>query len=126
MQGATNVLQACAEAVGIKHVIMTSSAVVITTGTREILPIHQTMSILRSWIGLLRTFTGKNLKLMISNKRMISELGIQPRPVEESIIDVCYSLIDLGLVIKIDSWMSWTSVKETTGGQNNCAIGMGN
>ena len=61
---------------------------------------------------------GKNLKLMISNKRMVSELGIQPRPVEESIIDVCYNLIDLGLVLKEDSWISWTSVKETTGGQN--------
>ena len=34
VQGVTNVLQACAEAGSIKHVVMTSSAVVIMTGTR--------------------------------------------------------------------------------------------
>ena len=35
---------------------------------------------------------GKNIEY--SNERMVSELEIQPRPVEESIIDTYYSLID--------------------------------
>ena len=38
---------------------------------------------------------GKNIEY--SNVHMVSELGIQPRPVEESIIDTCYRLIDLGI-----------------------------
>ena len=46
---------------------------------------------------------GKNLKF--SNKRMVSELGIQPRPVEESIINTCYSLIELGLAKKTPGYL---------------------
>ena len=32
-----------------------------------------------------------------NNERMVKVLGIQPRPIEDSLIDTCYSLIDLGL-----------------------------
>ena len=50
---------------------------------------------------------GKNLKF--SNERMVSELGIQPRPVEESIIDMCYSLIDLGIARKTPGYLGHPS-----------------
>ena len=50
---------------------------------------------------------GKNIQF--SNERMVSELGIQPRPVEESIIDTCYSLIDLGLVKKTSGYLGHPS-----------------
>ena len=40
---------------------------------------------------------------------MITELGVHPRPVEESIIDMCYSLIDLGLVKKTPGYLGHPS-----------------
>ena len=46
---------------------------------------------------------GKNIEY--SNERMVSELGIQPRSVEESIIDMCYSLIDLGIAKKTPGYL---------------------
>ena len=46
---------------------------------------------------------GKNIEY--SNERMVSELGIQPRPVEESIIDTCYSLVDLGIAKKTPGYL---------------------
>ena len=46
---------------------------------------------------------GKNIEY--SNERMVSELGIQPRPVEESIIDTCYSLIDFGIAKKTPGYL---------------------
>ncbi len=36
--------------------------------------------------------------IKLNNERMISELGVIPRPVEETIIDSCYALIDIGVV----------------------------
>ena len=50
---------------------------------------------------------GKNIEF--SNERMVSELGIQPRPVEESIIDTCYSLIDLGIAKKTPGYLGHPS-----------------
>ena len=50
---------------------------------------------------------GKNLQF--SNDRMVSELGIQPRPVKESIIDTCYSLIDLGIAKKTPGYLGHPS-----------------
>ena len=61
VQGTKNVLQACAEAGKVKRVVMTSSAVAISTGTRETPPIHQIMSI-RKRIGPLRRFVQVMLK----------------------------------------------------------------
>ena len=59
-----------------------------------------------------------------SNEHMVSDLEIQPRPVEESIIDMCYSLIDLGIAKK-DSWISWTSIKTIADGLNCIVIQCG-
>ena len=50
---------------------------------------------------------GKNIHY--SNERMVSELGIQPRPVEESIIDTCYSLIDHGIAKKTPGYLGHPS-----------------
>jgi nucleoside-diphosphate-sugar epimerase len=57
---------------------------------------------------------GKNLKF--SNERMVSELGIQPRPVEESIIDICYRQSHRPWTSKEHSWISWTSIKTIADG----------
>ena len=46
---------------------------------------------------------GKNL--LYSNEQMVNELGIQPRPVEESIIDTCYSLVDFGIAKKTPGYL---------------------
>ena len=40
---------------------------------------------------------------------MVSDLGIQPRPVEESIIDMCHSLIDLGIAKKTPGYLGHPS-----------------
>ena len=50
---------------------------------------------------------GKNIHY--SNERMVSELGIQPRPMEESIIDTCYSLIDHGIAKKTPGYLGHPS-----------------
>ena len=50
---------------------------------------------------------GKNIEY--SNERMVSELGIQPRPAEESIIDMCYSLIDLSIAKKTPGYLGHPS-----------------
>ena len=39
-------------------------------------------------------------RVLYNNERMVKVLGIQPRAVKESIIDTCYSLIELGLAEK--------------------------
>ena len=38
------------------------------------------------------------------NSRMTQVLGVQPRRVEETIVDTCYSLIDRGLVKKTSKY----------------------
>ena len=50
---------------------------------------------------------GKTVTL--SNERMVNELGVSPRPVEESIIDACYSLIDMGLAKKTPGYLGHPS-----------------
>ena len=50
---------------------------------------------------------GKTAQL--SNERMVNELGVSPRPVEESIIDTCYSLIDMGLAKKTPGYLGHPS-----------------
>ena len=52
---------------------------------------------------------GKNITM--SNERMVNELGIQPRPIEESIIDTCYSLIDHGLAKKTPRYLGHPSTR---------------
>lgn len=52
---------------------------------------------------------GKNVKM--SNERMINELGVQPRPIEESVLDTCYSLIELGLARKTPGYLGHPSTR---------------
>lgn len=46
---------------------------------------------------------------VLSNERMVNELGVTPRPVEESIIDTCYSLVDMGLARKTPGYLGHPS-----------------
>ena len=50
---------------------------------------------------------GKSAQL--SNERMVNELGVTPRPVEESIIETCYSLIEMGLARKTSGYLGHPS-----------------
>ena len=71
------------------------------------------------WVGKIFIPSLRNLyrslgkRLQYSNERMVSDLGIQPRPVEESLIDLCYSLIDLGLVKKTRGYLGHPSTRPT-------------
>ena len=46
-----------------------------------------------------------------SSERMKGELGIQPRPMKEAVIDLCYSLIDLGIVKKARGYLGHPSTR---------------
>ena len=67
------------------------------------------------WVGKFFSATMKELYVTLgknieySNERMVSELGIRPRPVEESIIDTCYSLIDFGIAKKTPGYLGHPS-----------------
>ena len=45
------------------------------------------------------------------NERMVKVLGIQPRSIEDSLIDTCYSLIDLGLAEKTSEYLGHPSTR---------------
>ena len=45
------------------------------------------------------------------NERMVKVLGIQPRPIEDSLIDTCYSLIDFGLAEKTSEYLGHPSTR---------------
>ncbi len=45
-------------------------------------------------------YPGVNMKISWNNERMKNELGVTPRPINEAIIAMCYSLIELGVVTK--------------------------
>ena len=45
----------------------------------------------------------------LSNERMVNELGVTPRPVEESIIETCYSLVEMGLAKKTPGYLGHPS-----------------
>ena len=51
--------------------------------------------------------------IQYNNEQMINNLGIQPRPAEESLIDLCYSLIELGLVKKTRGYLGHPSTRPT-------------
>ncbi len=51
------------------------------------------------------TYPGLNKKHTWSNERMKNELGVTPRPIEKSIIDTCYSIIEFGLVTKAPGYL---------------------
>ena len=46
-----------------------------------------------------------------NNERMVKVLGIRPRPIEDSLIDTCYSLIDLGLAEKTSEYLGHPSTR---------------
>ena len=50
-------------------------------------------------------------RMQYNNERMVNDLGIQPRPVEESITDLCYSLVELGLVKKTAGYLGHPSTR---------------
>ena len=70
------------------------------------------------WVGKFFNNTLKELypclgkSVQYSNERMVSELGIHPRPIEESIIDLCYSLIDLRLAKKTPGYLGRPSTRD--------------
>ena len=49
--------------------------------------------------------------IQYNNERMVKVLGIQPRPIEDSLIDTCYSLIDLGLAEKTSEYLGHPSTR---------------
>ena len=71
------------------------------------------------WVGKFFSTTMKELyaslgkNIEYSNERMVSDLGIQPRSVEESIIDTCYSLIDLGIAKKTPGYLGHPSKRSS-------------
>ena len=46
-----------------------------------------------------------------NNERMVKVLGIQPRPIDNSLVDTCYSLIDLGLTEKTSEYLGHPSTR---------------
>ena len=59
--------------------------------------------------GLKQMYSSLGKNVQVSNERMVNELGIQPRPVEESIIDTCYSLVELGLAKRTPGYLGHPS-----------------
>ena len=57
----------------------------------------------------LKAMLGKVMRY--NNERMVKVLGIQPRPVKDSLIDTCYSLIDLGLAEKTVEYLGHPSTR---------------
>ncbi len=51
------------------------------------------------------TYPGVNKKHTWSNERMKTELGVSPRPMDKSILDTCYSVIEFGLVAKTPGYL---------------------
>ena len=57
----------------------------------------------------LQSMLGKSVQY--NNERMVKVLGIQPRPVEDSIVDTCYSLIDFGIAEKTPGYLGHPSTR---------------
>ena len=57
---------------------------------------------LKPWLGKVMQY---------NNERMVKVLGIQPRPVKDSLIDTCYSLIDFGLAEKTVEYLGHPSTR---------------
>ena len=57
----------------------------------------------------LQSMLGK--RMLYNNERMVKVLGIQLHPVENSIIDTCYSLIELGLAEKTPGYLGHPSAR---------------
>lgn len=64
-----------------------------------------------AWVGkffdadLKTLYPGIGKRIVYSNEKMRSELGVQPRPARESLIDTCYSLVELELVHRTQGYL---------------------
>ena len=71
------------------------------------------------WVGKLFIPTLKGVyralgkTIQYNNEHMINDLGIKPRPVEESLIDLCYSLVEFGLVKKTPGYLGHPLTRPT-------------
>ena len=71
------------------------------------------------WVGKLFVpslrgiYASLGKRIQYSNERMVNDLGIQPRPAEESIFDLCYSLVELGLAKKTPGYLGHPSTRPT-------------
>jgi len=61
--------------------------------------------------GIKQMYSSLGKNVQVSNERMVNELGVQPRPIKESIIDTCYSLIDFGLARKTAGYLGHPSTR---------------
>ena len=59
-----------------------------------------------------RRVQGIQIKYNIS--RMVSELGITPRPYKATVLDTCYSLIDLGVIRKTQQYLGHPDTRPPT------------
>lgn len=70
-----------------------------------------------AWVGKFFDPTAKSIYPMIgkvvvfNNEKMVRELGIEPRPMRSTIIDTCYSLIELGVVRKTAQYLGHPSTR---------------
>ena len=58
-------------------------------------------------------YPGLNRKLRWSNERMVSELAVNPRPVEQTMIEMAYNIIELGIVKKTPGYLGPPSTRDT-------------
>ena len=56
-------------------------------------------------------YAGLNKKLRWSNERMVSELAVNPRPIEQTIIEMAYNIIELGIVKKAPGYLGPPSAR---------------
>ncbi len=54
-------------------------------------------------------YIGKSI--LYSNEKMKRVLGVEPRPVEETILDMCYNLVDLGVAKKTRGYLGHPSTR---------------
>ena len=63
------------------------------------------------WVGKLfvarlkTLYLGIGRRLLLSNEKMRNELGVEPRPARESLLDTCYSLVELELVHRTPGYL---------------------
>ena len=50
-------------------------------------------------------------RVLFNNERMKGELGIEPRPINETLLDTCYSLVEIGLVKRTRGYLGHPSTR---------------
>lgn len=70
-----------------------------------------------AWVGKFFDPSTKNIYPSIgkvtrfNNEKMVRELGVEPYPLRDTIIDTCYSLIEMGLVGKTSQYLGHPSTR---------------